>query len=83
VEKLVNGRSLRPCLAPKPRSYTPRKYTTPAAALHDRATELFDTLGKAELASGERERAEADRNGAAADRERARLRHDWIASHGS
>jgi hypothetical protein len=48
--------------------------------LHDRAALLFDVLGKSELASRERERARADRAGAAADRERARLRHDWIAS---
>jgi hypothetical protein len=43
-------------------------------ALHGRAAELFDALGKAEPASGERERATADREGAAADREQAPLR---------
>jgi hypothetical protein len=50
--------------------------------MHDRAAEFFDLLGKAELAFTERARARADRDGAAADRERARLRHEWIASHG-
>jgi len=48
--------------------------------MHDRAAEFFDSLGKTALASDERERARVDRDGAAADRERARLRHDWIAS---
>jgi regulator of protease activity HflC (stomatin/prohibitin superfamily) len=51
-----------------------------AAGVHDRAAEFFDALGKPELASAERERARADRAGATADRERARLRHEWIAS---
>lgn len=53
-----------------------------SAALHDRAAEVFDALGKLELAVDERERARAHRDGAAADRERARLRHEWIASRG-
>jgi hypothetical protein len=54
-----------------------------AAALHDRAAQLFETLGKPELAAHERARAHVDREGAAADRERAQLRHDWIAAQGS
>jgi hypothetical protein len=49
--------------------------------LHDRAAQLFEMLGKSELAAGERARADVDREGAAADRERARLRHHWITSH--
>lgn len=51
-----------------------------AAAMHGRAAEFFDLLGKPELAFIERARARADRDGAAADRERARARHEWIAS---
>jgi hypothetical protein len=49
--------------------------------LHDRAAELFDALGKSDLAVIERKPARADRDGAVADRERARLRHEWICSH--
>jgi hypothetical protein len=49
-----------------------------AGALQARPAELFDALGKSELAAGERKRAEADRAGAAADRERAHLRHEWL-----
>jgi hypothetical protein len=52
-----------------------------AAALHDRAAEFFDAFGKPELACRERQRARTERDGAVADRERARLRHDWLATH--
>jgi hypothetical protein len=41
---------------------------------------MFDACGKPELADHERARAQVDREGAAADLERARLRHERIAS---
>jgi hypothetical protein len=51
-----------------------------AAALHEQAAEFFGSLGKPSLAASELERADVDRDGAAADHERARLRHEWLAS---
>ena len=81
LEELVNGRTLDPMPRVEAAFLRAAAVHDSAAVLHDRAAELFETLGKPELAAGERERARADRGGAAADRDRARLRHDWLASH--
>jgi len=47
-----------------------------AALLHEEAAELFEMMGLASLARGERARARLDREGAATELARAQLRHN-------